>query len=199
MDGTRQTGTAVAGIQRWRRMLLAMLWVAAAVHPPAQAQTETPSEYDVKAAFLYNFVKFVQFPPSSTPPAGTAIELCIYGDDPFGSALDKVIAGKSIDGHSLATRRVANASELKSCQVIFIAARDKSRVAELLESARGSSALLVGETAKFAEMGGHIQFTRDGSKVRFAINPDAAARSGLEISSKLLALASIVHDKPGAR
>jgi hypothetical protein len=180
-------------------MLLAMLWVAAAVHPPAQAQTETPSEYDVKAAFLYNFVKFVQFSPSSTPPAGTAIELCIYGDDPFGSALDKVVAGKSINGHSLVTRRVGNAGELKSCQVIFISVQDKSRVPELLESARGSGALLVGESAQFAELGGHIQFTRDGSKVRFAINPDAAARSGLEISSKLLALASIVHDKAGAR
>lgn len=199
MDRKKQAAVVRVRFRWRRRMLLAMLWVVAAAHPPAQAQTGALGEYEVKAAFLYNFIKFIQFPPSTTPAAGTSIELCIYGDDPFGSALDKVIAGKSIDGHSLTTRRVSNASELKNCQVIFISAQDKSHVRELLESERGSGALLVGESAQFAEMGGHIQFTRDGSKVRFAINPDAAARSGLEISSKLLALASIVHDKAGAR
>jgi len=199
LDRKNQTVAVVTGIQRWRGMLLAVLWAATVVPSAAWGQTRTPSEYDVKAAFLYNFVKFVQFPPDAIPAQGTPIQLCIFGSDPFGGSLDAAIQGKSIEGHSLVTRRVANVGEMKTCQVIFISAQDKSKVPELLESARGSGALLVGESAQFAEMGGHIQFTREGSKVRFAINPDAAGRSGLEISSKLLALASIVHDKPAAR
>jgi hypothetical protein len=197
LDGKKQT-VPITRMRQWRLFLAAMCAVAA-IHAPAQAQSGTPSEYDVKAAFLYNFVKFVQFPANAAPPAGNPIEFCVYGDDPFGGSLDAAIQGKTINGHSLVARRIPRASELKSCQVIFISMQDKSRVPELLESARGSGALLVGESARFAEMGGHIQFTREGSKVRFAINPDAAARAGLEISSKLLALASIVHDKSGAR
>lgn len=158
-----------------------------------QAQSETASEYDVKAAFLYNFAKFIQWPASSSN-GDDPIAICIFGDDPFGRDIDAIIAGKTINNHDIAIRRTRKLDDLRQCQIAFISASEADHLPEIIDTLRGLSVLLVGDTAGFAERGGHIEFITEDNKVRFSINIDASERSRLKMSSKLLALARIVHD-----
>jgi hypothetical protein len=167
--------------------------------PCAMAQGREASEFQVKAAFLYNFVKFVEWPSEATQGADAPITICIVGQDPFGSFLDDAIENKSVNGHKLAARRLKLGQNVRGCQVAFIGASEKSHVQSLLESLKASSVLTVGDTAGFAELGGVINFTMQESRVRFEINVNAAERAGLKISSKLLNLATIVKDQEHGR
>lgn len=157
----------------------------------AQAQEATPTEYQVKAAFLYNFGKFVEWPQSSAPPS--VFTICVLGKDPFGAVLDELIKDKSIQGRKLAVRRPGRVEDAGGCQILFISSSEDARLPHILEVVRGSSVLTVGEAERFARRGGMIKFRLEGGKVRFEINPDAAAQAGLTISSQLLKLATIVH------
>jgi uncharacterized protein DUF4154 len=150
----------------------------------AQAQY---SEYDVKAAFLFNFVQFVKWP--GKPDASGPITIGILGDDPFGGALESAVQGQSVGGRRIAIKRSRSVDALKGCQLVFISKSEKGRVGEILGSLQGTSSLTVGETEGFTRQGGMIGFTMEGGKVRFEINSGAAQRAGLEISSRLLRLA----------
>jgi hypothetical protein len=161
------------------------------------AELNSPSEYQIKAAFLYNFAKFIEWPASTFRNPKQPIGICVFGRDPFGPALEEALYGKSIGSRSVFLARAHQIPELAGCQVVFISAQESSHVTEILHSLRGHSTLLVGESEGFASSGGAIQFVLDQKRVRFAINPDAANRAGLKISSKLLALATIVRD-PGS-
>jgi hypothetical protein len=161
---------------------------------PLCAQASAASEYQVKAAFLYNFAKFVEWPEAALSNPTASIVLCVYGEDPFGPALDETVKGKSINSRDLAIHRTKNPQELRGCQVVFIDGAESKRLPEILGALQGASALLVGESGGFAEQGGQIQFLLEDNKVRFSINVDAVERAHLKISSKLLALAKIVHD-----
>lgn len=154
----------------------------------------SPSEYQLKAAFLFNFAKFVEWPSDTFPNATSPITLCIFRHDPFGNALDDVIRGKTINNRELVARRIHELAELKNCQVLFVDEREEKQLPEILASLKGASSLVVGEGTDFAERGGAIQFFLENNKLRFAINVDAVQRSRLQASSKLLALARIVHD-----
>lgn len=157
-----------------------------------QAQSETANEYDVKAAFLYNFAKFIEWPgTSANDPDPMAI--CIYGDDPFGRALDEIVKGKAIDNREIVVRRTHHLDDIRNCQIVFVSATESGHLSEIIASLQGLSVLLVGDTPGFAEHGGHIEFTTEENRVRFSINVDASERSGLRMSSKLLALAKIIH------
>lgn len=158
-----------------------------------RAQSEPASEYDVKAAFLYNFAKFIQW-PSGFSNGDEPMTICIYGDDPFGHAIDEIIAGKAINDHEIVVRRTRKLDDLRQCQIAFISASEAGHLTEIVDSLRGVSVLLVGDTSGFAERGGHIEFITEDNKVHFSINIDASERSRLKMSSKLLALAKIVHD-----
>ncbi|HEV7219578.1 MAG TPA: YfiR family protein [Terriglobales bacterium] len=160
----------------------------------ARAQDSPSVEYQVKAAFLFNFAKFVDWPPGSYQDEKTPITICVFGYDPFGSALDEIIRGKSINNRELVKRRIDKAGELKTCQIVFVSAREDKFLSEILSNLKGVSALVVGEGENFAERGGEIQFYLENNRVRFAINVDAVQRARLNVSSKLLALAKIVHD-----
>lgn len=160
----------------------------------ARAQDSPSVEYQVKAAFLFNFAKFVDWPPGSYQDEKTPITICVFGYDPFGSALDEIIRGKSINNRELVKRRIDKAGELKTCQIVFVSAREDKFLLEILSNLKGVSALVVGEGENFAERGGEIQFYLENNRVRFAINVDAVQRARLNVSSKLLALAKIVHD-----
>ena len=155
----------------------------------AESPAQAPSEYQVKAAFLYNFVKFVEWPPNAVE-AREPITLCVLGKDPFGSELARAIEHKSVNGHPIAIRRVADAVAAQSCQVLFVSASESDRVAEIVKALRAWSVLTVSEIEHFSQRGGMIHFVMDGQKVRFHINAKAATDADLKISSKLLQLAA---------
>lgn len=152
------------------------------------APAESPSlEYKVKAAFLLNFTKFIEWPPASESEPGAPFAICVLGENPFGPVLDQIVAGESVNGHKLAVRRTG-ASELKSCKVVYFTGNEKN----LLKSIE-PGVLTVGEGAEFLREGGAIAFVIDNRRVRFDVNRGAAARAGLTLSSKLLNVARSVE------
>jgi hypothetical protein len=161
----------------------------------ARAQSGSANEYDVKAAFLFNFAKFIEWPNSSPQLSKSPFVICVYGDDPFGSSLDAIVKGKTINDREIVTRRVHKTEELRECQMVFISSSEESKMPAVLAALNGSSVVLIGETPGFAQQGGHIQLVMEDNRVRFLVNVDAAKRSHLQISSKLLSLAEIVHEE----
>jgi hypothetical protein len=156
-------------------------------------------EYEIKAAFLYNFAKFVEWPPESFPQPSTPMSLCVFGDDPFGGSLDTVVQGETLNGRRLAVRRTRDLPQARECQILFISASEKGRAAEALSEVRGASVLTVGEGKDFLDQGGVIRLFLEQNRVRFDINLDAAERNRLKISSKLLALArTVVPQRQGS-
>jgi hypothetical protein len=180
---------------------LVLVLAAAAAAPAAAAPPPAPPapslEYDVKAAFLYNFAKFVEWPAEARGGEHDPLSLCIFGADPFGSRLDELVKGETIAGRSLAVRRIRQLSEIKSCHIAFFSHAEAEQVPAALASLRGSNVLTVGEDDGFAEQGGMIQFYLAENRVRFAINLDALEGTHLRVSSKLLRLARVLH--PAAR
>jgi hypothetical protein len=162
---------------------------------PTWAQASPSVEYQVKAAFLLNFAKFIEWPANVFQGGKTPIAVCIFRYDPFGSALDDIIRGKNINNRELLARRINELPDLKACQLVFVSKTEDKHLSEVLNSLSGASALVVGESEGFAERGGGVQFFLENKKLRFAVNVDALQRAHLTVSSKLLALARIVHDQ----
>jgi hypothetical protein len=162
---------------------------AAAAAPPPPA----PLEYKVKAAFLFNFAKFVTWPPEAFRDPRDPLALCIFGADPFGGDLDAIVAGERLDARPLEVRRVKRLDDLRSCQIAFFSRVESARLPEILASLRGSNVLTVGESEGFADQGGIVQFVLDGKRVRFDVNLDALERTHLAASSKLLRVARVVR------
>ena len=168
--------------------------------PGTLADTQSFSEYQVKAAFLYNFARFVEWPADAFPDARTPILLGILGDDPFGGALEQTVKGKTVNGRELVLRRLTRVEDLKGFHMLFVSSSEARHLPQILESLRGKCVLTVGETEGFAQAGGVINFTLEENKVHFEINLNTAERAHLKISSKLLALAKVVKDeRPEAR
>jgi len=161
---------------------------------PVAAQTAL-SEYEIKAAFLFHFAQYVQWPPEAVPRESRSFELCVLGTDPFGATLEETFAGKVVHGRPLAIRRIAR-FDADGCQILFVSSSESNRINEILRAIVGASILTVGETAGFTAAGGIINFRIQNDKLRFEINPEAAEGSGLKISSELLKLATIVHGEP---
>ncbi len=160
----------------------------------ANAQEAGPTEHQIKAAFLYNFAKFIEWPHDD---AGT-LDLCILGEDHFGRDIDN-IGGKTAAGKKLSVRRIKSVQEIKKCRMLFIASRENEQLEGILRSAQNLNILTVGDTDGYAERGVIINFYKEQNKIRFEINKDAAERSGLKISSKLFSLARIVQETPKRR
>jgi len=183
-----------AGFARFRSQigvaLLAALLGAGPLHPQA-----TPTvEYQVKAAFLYNFAKFIEWPPDSFASEKSPMSFCIFGHDPFGTSFDEALRGKKVNNREFLPRRVKEYAELRTCHLVFVSWQEDKHLPEILSSVKGASVLVVGESADFAGRGGTVQFLLEENKLRFAVNLEAAKRARLQISSKLLALATIVGD-----
>lgn len=153
-----------------------------------RAQEAAPSEHQVKAAFLYNFAKFVKWPETSFPATNTPIAIGILGDNPFGADLEVAVRNKSINGHPVVVKQIS-LGELKQCHVVFICCSPKRNLPETLETLKGEGVLTVSDSDRFMEAGGMIHFVMEENKVRFEINDTVAKAAGLSISSKLLNLA----------
>jgi hypothetical protein len=160
------------------------------------AQSKVASEYEIKAAFLYNFAKFVEWPAGVFSDPKQPMGICVFGQDPFGHALEDALLGKTVGDHTVMLGHARQLADLAGCQIAFLSSSDGVRLKEILVRVRSQHVLIVGESEGFAAAGGAIQFVLDQNRVRFVINPDAAERAGLKINSKLLALATIVHDSP---
>lgn len=158
-----------------------------------RAEAPAGLEYQVKAAFLYNFAKFVEWPAGTFKGAGDSVIFCVLGNDPFGESLDDVVRGESLDGRRLVVHRTRDVSKAADCHVVFIARSERDRQETILGSLYRRGALTVGETDTFLAAGGIIGFVLDQNKVRFDVNIAAAERSGLKLSSRLLRLARTVH------
>ncbi len=172
-----------------RELLLAGLLAAA-----APQEREAP-EYEIKAAFLYNFATFVEWPSSAFPEKDSPFTVGVMGKDPFGTGLEEAFQGKTVNGRRIVVRRGADLKDLGACQLLFVSGSEADRAPKILESLKGRPTLTVGDMGGFAAMGGCINFTIEGPKIRFEINPGVAKRSGLTVSSKLLRLARIVGEK----
>lgn len=179
--------------------LVVFLPLLSGVFPSARAQSVPPSEYQVKAAFLYNFAKFVEWSAVSYADQHAPIMICVLGEDPFGAVLDVTVRSKTANGHELVIKRSNRLRDLTRCEILFISSSERNHIQEILESLRGLNVLTVGETDHFAESGGTIGFVLEGNRIRITVNVDAAQRANLKISSKLLALAQIVRDDPQRR
>jgi len=158
------------------------------------AQTDAPGEYQLKAAFLFNFAKFVDWPPASFAGPQSPFVVCILGPAPFGRAVDDVFRDKTVDNRRVVVERFKNIAQARQCHIVFVSQSEGFHLADIILHLRGECVLLVGESDGFAEAGGVIQFVIEDNRVHFLINPDAAGRAGLKISSQLLSLARVVHD-----
>lgn len=152
---------------------------------------EPALEYQVKAAFLLNFTKFIEWPPVAFSDAAAPFVICVLGKDPFGRALDQVAEGEKVAGRQLAIRRINAPPTPQACQLIFIGGAEKDRPA--VPSGLGAGVLTVGEGESFVHDGGIIAFVIDNRRVRFDINQPAAEHALLKLSSKLLGVARSVE------
>jgi len=154
-------------------------------------------ELQVKAAFVYNFAKFVEWPAASAT-GDRPLTFCVAGAEPLYDVLKQSLSGKTVGGRHTVVRRIENRLGNEHCNVIFLGG-DRERLAETLASAGWNGALTVGDSDHFAERGGMIQLIKEEDKFRFAINVDAVNRSGLRISAKLLQLSTKLPASPPAR
>jgi hypothetical protein len=160
------------------------------------AQSNISSEYQVKAAFLFHFAQFVDWPPEAFKDAGAPLTYCTVGEDPFRGALDASMSGKTIDGRPVRVLHFKLGQEVQTCQILFLGAPEKKSLAATLVNLGASPVLTVGESQNFIEQGGMIGFLWEDNKVHFEINLEAAERAKLKISARLLTLAKTVIGGP---
>jgi hypothetical protein len=153
--------------------------------PPARA--EEPPEYRLKAAFLYNFALFTEWPAD----LGGTLNLCVHGTDPFGTEIDS-LQGKAVGGRSIAVQRRADGESLDGCQIVFVSPSVIHALPRILEGVRGRPVLMVADSQGAARAGVALNMTLAQSKVGFEANLKAARGAGLNLSSKLLRLATEV-------
>jgi len=167
--------------------LLAIAATAGHVH----AEGSVADEYQVKAAFLFNFAKFVEWPADTFKAADDPITICVWGQDPFGGALEDVVRNKTVAGRPFVVRPVSNTAQATKCQIVFVTSSERKRVRSILDELKGRGILTVGEAEDFTSNGGVINFKLKDARVRIEIDTGAAERAKLRISSKLLSLAEI--------
>jgi hypothetical protein len=155
------------------------------------AQQPKFNEYQVKAAYIYNFGRFVTW-PARLPGQQNDFAICVLGQDPFGPMLDSTVAGKLLDGKPVVTKRISKAQDAIGCRIVFINASEGGHLQEILTVLNQAPVLTVSDLPDFSRKGGIIQFVLEGNKVRFEVNLTSADTAGLELSSELLKVASSV-------
>ena len=170
----------------------------AGIVSPLAAQQTRPEEYQVKATYLFNFSKFVEWPP--TAATNNLFTICVLGRDPFGATLDATLAGEMIGNRKIVARRLAAVQDSTDCQILFISSSEASRTKQILTSVGKSGVLTVSDSPGFAASGGMIQFVLRDNKVRFEVNLTAAENAGMNLSSQLLKVAlTVIKDPPGEK
>jgi hypothetical protein len=150
-------------------------------------------EYQVKAAFLYNFAQFVLWPATAFTNSSEPFQIGILGENPFGKALEEMVQGETIQGRPIKVVESTHVERLAGCQILFISKSEAAHFNEVFSKLESRPVLTVSEDPGFIQHGGIVNFYRDGPKVRFEINPDAAGKNGLKVGSELLAVGKISH------
>src|SRR5207247_9164334 len=178
-----------------RRAAVAALLLGLLPLPALAATAAGPGltrEYDLKAAFLFNFAHFVTWPPESFRDGHAPITIGVLGVDPFGRSLDEIVANESVSGRKLIVRRFQSLGPIDSCQILFVSSSESSRWSEILARLEHRSVLTVGDSGDFPARSGMVGFLVDHNRLRLRINLAAATAARLTISSKLLRLAETV-------
>jgi len=176
-----------------RTAFLMMLCAALAASPPVLA-SPTP-EYQVKAAFLFNFSQFVSWPPQAFGSTNAPIVIAVLGQDPFGRDLDAIVNGEHVNGHPIVVRRYRDVSEVDGCHILFIDRSESDQLPEIVRSLRGRAILTVSDIEGSAQGGVMIDLATQDNHIRMHVNLAAARASGLTLSSQLLRLAQIIGPK----
>jgi hypothetical protein len=181
------------------RRLRLLITVAMVILPSlgfeAHAQeSSVSSEYLIKAGFIYNFANLVQWPSNAFTQPDSPIVIGILGEDPFGTVLDRVLAGKKVNGRIFLVKRLKSVPDLKECHIVFVSSSEMAHLAEAIHLVKGMPILTIGEIPGFARRGGIINLFLEDNKVHFEVNVEAAKEADLNISSRLLALARIVQE-----
>jgi len=171
------------------------LLLCAVTVAPAYCQKPTATEYEVKAAFLFNFAKFVEWPPGTFTGNSSPLRVCVLGAEETGAAMEKIVQGKTANGRQLRIERLNGLDQVKGCELLFVGASKSGEAEKFLYPDLGYGILTVGESDGFALAGGMINLVTRENHIAFEINLDAAQRAGLKISSKLLNLAMLVRDE----
>ncbi len=167
--------------------------------PNARSQNEEGTEYSIKLGFLYNFTKFVEWPPDSFRDPSAPLVICIVGHDPFRQDLEAELGSRKVGNHPVKIRTQMPIDKLSACHIVFVPVTEKNQSDRILRGLRGLRTLTVGETEGFAVLGGIINLTVEDNKVHFEINRLAADRAGLKIGSRLLNIAKIVKEQDHGR
>lgn len=182
---------AVLTLRRAAAIVAVLLALAAAAPGRAQAPP-APTEYQVKAVFLFNFSQFVDWPPAAFADGRSPLVIGVLGRDPFGAMLDEIVRGETVNGRPLAVRRYESVEQVEACHILFIDRSQDSHLDADLAALKGRSILTVGDFDGFARRGGIVRFATVGNKIRLRVNLAAAQQAKLTISSKLLRPAEIL-------
>lgn len=167
---------------------------------PASAQRPAAAEHEVKAAYLYNFARFVAWPPRTAARAQEPFAICVLGTDPFGRALDMIVQDVEVEGARVVPRRVQSARDALDCRILFISTSEEPGLDAILATLDRADVLTVSDMPRFVQRGGMIQFVIDKGRVRFEVALPPAQDAGLMLRSELLRVASAVRRerRPGA-
>jgi YfiR/HmsC-like len=198
----RTSGSAQNRVRLLQKRLcfaLLLLLGAAIAAKGLGAQQPGPSEYKIKATYLYNFGRFVKWPEDLSSGKTDSFGVCVLGQDPFGPTLDSTFAGETLDGKPVVVKRVARAQGALGCRILFISSTEEAHLKAILAVLDDAGTLTVSDMPEFTERGGMIQFVFEGSKIRFEVNLASAESSRLVLSSELLKVASTVKGsvRPG--
>ena len=188
----------MAVLSRGRHCIVVLATCACLSGSSVVAQPDRLTESEIKAGFLYNFTKFVEWPPQTFAHPNAPFVLGVIGSNPFGDLLTDAAAGKTVDGRAVLIKQFSHEEDFSACQILFVSSSEKKRTAQILERLKGATVLSVGEGDAFTQAGGMIAFIIEGDKVRLAINLEAALAARLKISAKVIAVARLVGRQPQA-
>jgi len=151
------------------------------------------TEYQLKAAFLYNFTQFIEWPSNAFTSADAPLVIGVLGDDPFGAVLNQTVEGETIRGRLVSIRRFRRVEDVGGCQLLFISRSEKGQLPRIQSALQSKPVVTVSDMDQFVRHDGVIGFVLHENKIRFEINLDSANRAGVKISSKLIKLAFSVH------
>ncbi|HMC75805.1 MAG TPA: YfiR family protein [Vicinamibacterales bacterium] len=174
-----------------RGLAIVAMWAGVFAATVVAAQRTNTAEDDIKAAFLFNFTQFVEWPPAALG-SSDPFRICVVADASFAAAVDRTVVGESVGGHAIARTSPAAPDAARGCQILFVGRQEGDRLERWLAAVKGSPVLVVGESHSAFEHGAHINFVIENNRVKFDVNKDGAARAGLTISSKLLRVARTV-------
>jgi hypothetical protein len=193
----RESFLSVPHAQKSLRCLLSMALLLLLTLSPSKLYSQAKaSEFEVKATYLFNFGRFVQWSPGALSAKGDSFSICVFGQDPFGAVLDTILSGESISGKAVVAKRVSKPQESMDCRVLYISVSEESRLKEILAGLDKAGVLTVSDIPQFSQRGGMIQFVLVGNKIRFEVNLTSAQNAGLTLSSDLLKVAVAVRKSP---